>query len=192
MTTIIAARFEQQDKAQAAVAELARAGFPAAQTTQFFVNPPGQHDRYPIGGDKEESSGTHEAPTGTATGAAVGGVVGAAVGLATLPVLGPAAAVAGAGIGAYTGSLYGTLNKVGDATEPNAEGTSQRAGRIEPQTRKSGVLIAVSAPALEQQASAIHILRAHGAADIEKAEGTITGGQWTDFNPLTPITPVAG
>jgi hypothetical protein len=191
MTTIIAGSFQQQDKAQTAMAELARAGFPAAETTLFFVNPPGQHDRYPIGGDASESSGTHEAPNGTAAGAAVGGAVGAAVGIATLPVLGPAAAVAGAGIGAYTGSLYGALNKVGDATEPNADSTSRKAERVEPQTRKSGVLVAVCARAPEQQASAIRILRAHGAADIERVEGTITGGQWADFNPITPITPVA-
>ena len=46
MTTIIAGSFQQQDQAQAAAAELARAGFPAAETPVFFVNPPGQHDRY--------------------------------------------------------------------------------------------------------------------------------------------------
>ena len=191
MTTIIAGTYQQQDQAQAAAAQLARAGFPAAEMTMFFVNPPGQNARYPIGGDKEESSGTHEAPTGAAAGAAVGGVIGAAVGLATLPVLGPAAPVAGAGIGAYTGSLYGTLNKVGDATGPDAD-AAKRADPVEPPPRKSGMLVAVCASTSEQQANAIRILRTHGAADIERAKGTITGGQWTDFNPLTPITPVAG
>jgi hypothetical protein len=108
-----------------------------------------------------------------------------------LPILGPAAAVAGAGIGAYTGSLYGALGNVGEATGPDADATPKKAERIEPPPRKSGMLVAVCARASEQQASAIRILRAHGAADIERAEGTITGGQWPDFNPITPITPVA-
>jgi hypothetical protein len=45
---------------------------------------------------------------------------------------------------------------------------------------------------LSQQASAIRILRARGAADIESAEGTILAGAWTDFDPLRPPKPVAG
>ena len=87
----------EQDQAQQAIVELVRSGFPADQTTSFFVNPPGQHDRYPIGGDEDESPGTQDAPTGALSGAAVGGAVGVAVGLATLPILGPGAAIAGAG-----------------------------------------------------------------------------------------------
>ena len=76
MTTIIAGNFQQQDGAQQALAALHSAGFPAAQTTTFFVNPPGQHDRFPIGGDKDESPGTEDAKGGTAAGAAIGGATG--------------------------------------------------------------------------------------------------------------------
>ena len=50
MTTIISGNFQQQDQAQQAMAELQRAGFAIDQTTTFFVNPPGQHDRFPVGG----------------------------------------------------------------------------------------------------------------------------------------------
>ena len=49
MTTIISGNFQQQDEAQRALSDLAGAGFAAGLTTTFFVNPPGQHDRYPIG-----------------------------------------------------------------------------------------------------------------------------------------------
>jgi hypothetical protein len=57
--------------------------------------------------------------------------------------------------------------------------------------RKSGMLVAASAPASAQQNSAIGILRAHGATDIERSEGIIVAGDWTDFNPLTPLNLVA-
>ena len=99
MTTIISGNFQQQAEAQSALSDLAGAGFEAGKTTTFFVNPPGQHDRYPIGGDEDESPGTEDAAAGSASGAAVGGAIGVAVGLATLPVLGPGAAVAAAARG---------------------------------------------------------------------------------------------
>ena len=193
MTTIISGSFQQQDHAQQAIAELQRAGFAADQTTTFFVNPPGQHDRYPIGGDKDESPGTEDAKGGSAAGAAVGGAVGVAVGLATLPVLGPGAAVAGAGIGAYAGSLYGALGKLDDAKTADAERAAPApAAPSEPPPRKSGVLVAVAAPTAEQQNTAIRVLRAQGALDLERAEGTLVAGEWVDFDPVRPPQLIAG
>jgi hypothetical protein len=53
------------------------------------------------------------------------------------------------------------------------------------------VLVAVCAPGSSEQGIAIRILRAHGAADIERTEGNIVAGEWTDFNPLTPLRPAA-
>jgi hypothetical protein len=190
MTILISGNFQQQDEAQRALSDLAGAGFAAAQTATFFVNPPGQHDRYPIGGDEDESPGTEAAAAGSASGAAVGGVIGVAVGLATLPVLGPGAAVAGAGVGAYAGSLYGALGNTDDKNNPETPAAREDLRRSEP-PRKSGMLVAVSAPASAQQDTAIRILRAHAATDIERTEGTIVAGDWTDFNPLTPLKPVA-
>ena len=118
MTTIITGNFQQQDEAQQAMSELTGAGFTADQTTTFFVNSPGQHDLYPIGGDEDESPGTEDAAVGSASGAAVGGAIGIAVGLATLPVPGPGAAVGAAGVGAYAGSLYGALGNTDDKKNP--------------------------------------------------------------------------
>jgi hypothetical protein len=191
MCIIITGNFKQQEAAQRALSALANAGFEADDTTTFFVNPPGQHDRYRLGGDEDESPGTEDAPQGSAAGAAIGSGVGVVVGLATMPVLGPAAPIAGAGVGAYVGSLYGALgNTHGKAnTETHDELQEQR---YRDPTRQSGVLVAVAAPAPKQQATAIRILRAHGATDIECPEGTIVAGDWTDFNPLTPLQRIVG
>lgn len=191
MTTIITGNFQQQDAAQHALSALARVGFGAGQTTTFFVNPPGQHNRHVLGGDVDESPGTEDAGNGAVAGAAVGGAVGVAVGLATLPVLGPDAAVAATGAGAYAGALLGALGNTDDRNNPESHDAREELRRSEP-SRKSGMLVAVSAPAFAQQDSAISILRAHGATDIESPEGTIAEGQWTDFNPLTPLRLVAG
>ena len=191
MTIIITGNFEQQDKAQRALSDLAGAGFAVDQTATFFVNPAGQHDLFPIGGDEDESPGTEDAAGGSASGAAIGGAVGVAVGLATLPVLGPGAAVAAAGVGAYAGSLYGALGNTDDKKNPETQVAREELRRSRP-PRKSGMLVAVSAPASVQQDAAIRILRAHGATDIERPEGTIVAGNWIDFNPLTPLRLVAG
>lgn len=191
MTTIITGNFQQQDEARLALSDLAGAGFAAGQTTTFFVNPPGQHDLYPIGGDKDESPGTEDAAGGSASGAAVGGVIGVAVGIATLPVLGPAATVAAAGVGAYAGSLYGALGNTDDKNNPESQAAHEELRRSKP-PRKSGMLVAASAPASAQQDTAIRIFRARGATDIERTEGNIVSGDWTDFNPLTKLKLVAG
>jgi hypothetical protein len=191
MTTIITGNFLQQDEAQRAMSELAGAGFASGQTTTFFVNPPGQHDLYALGGDEDESAGTEGAPAGSAAGATVGGAVGAAVGLTAVPALGPGAAVAAAGAGAYVGSLVGALGNTGDRNNSEPYTAVEKAPHDESH-RKSGMLVAASAPASAQQDSAIGILRAHGATDIERSDGVIVAGDWTDFNPLTPLNLVAG
>ena len=38
----------------------------------------------------------------------------------------------------------------------------------------------------------MRILRARGATDIERLEGNIVGGVWSDFDPLRPLKPVTG
>lgn len=191
MTTIITGTFQQQDDARQARCDLLDAGFAAEQTTTFFVNPPGQHDLYPIGGDADESPGTEDAAAGAASGAAFGGAIGVAVGLVTVPVLGLGAPVAGAGVGAYAGSLYGALGNTDDKNNPETQSAREELRCSEP-PRKSGMLVAVSAPAPSQQGTAIRIMRARGATDIECTGGTIVAGEWTDFNPLMPLRLVAG
>lgn len=190
MTTIITGNFQHQDDARRAWSDLLGAGFGADQMTTFFVNPPGQHDLYPIGGDEDESPGTENAAAGAASGAAFGGAIGVAVGIATLPVLGPVAPAAGAGVGAYVGSLYGALSNTDD-NNPETQSGHEELRRNEP-PRRSGMLVAVSVPSSEQQDTAIRILRARGATDIERTEGNIVAGEWADFNPLAPLRLVGG
>lgn len=168
MTTIIAGRFAQQDEVQAAIAALQRAGAPAGQISSFYVNPAGQHDQYPIGGDRDESPGSEDSDVGTAAGVGVGGVIGGAAGLAA----GPLAAVTGALVGAHVGSLIGSLSQ----TDEDAD---------IPPLRKSGMLVAVSVAGADEEQRAIDTLRAAGGSCIERSQGQIVNGDWSDFDPLS-------
>jgi hypothetical protein len=172
MTTIIAGRFEQQSHAQDAVNVLLRSGFSAEEISSFYVNPPGQHDKYPVGGDRDKSPGTEDSSQGTAAGMSTGGLVGAAAGVAAVPLMGPAGPVTGALVGAHIGSLVGTLSKMDEAEET-------------PPIRKSGMFVAVSAREADGEQNAVNSLRAAGALDIERAEGNIVNGDWEDFDPLS-------
>lgn len=197
MTTLIAGRFSQQTQAENASAQLIRMGFSARDMSLFYVNPQGQHDIYPIGGDEDESPGTHHASSGAVVGAAGGVGVGTLVGAATLPILGPAGPLLGAAVGAYTGSLVGALNTmkkheehaehVEMAEQNNVSSNDENVEDAHP--RKAGVLLAVAVVTPEQRANAIEILGAT-ALEVEEAEGQLQNGQWTDFDPRTPIKPV--
>jgi len=56
MANIIAARLETQPAADRALAALRSAGFD--EVTSFYLNPPGQHSEYQIGGDAHHAEGT--------------------------------------------------------------------------------------------------------------------------------------
>ena len=186
MTTIIAGNFQEAEQSLRAVAGLEEAGFTVEQIATFFVNPPGQHNLYPIGGDEDKSPGTENAGEGSAVSAVVGGAVGLPVGLATLPVLGPAAALAGAGVGAYTGSFVGALGAIDDENNPATTAVHAEVRHRKP-IRKSGMLVAVSAISSVQQDTAIRVMRQFRASDLERAEGNIVASDWTDFSPMTPL-----
>ena len=47
------------------------------------------------------------------------------------------------------------------------------------------MLVAVDAASPSEQTSAITVLRAQGAADMERAQGSIVQSQWNDFDPLS-------
>jgi hypothetical protein len=172
MTTIIAGRFEQQDEAQQAVVAVQSAGFASDRVTSFYVNPPGQHDLYPVGGDRDESPGAENSDKGTATGLGAGGAVGAAIGVAASPVVGPIGALTGALVGAHIGSLMGSLSRTDEA-------------RDIPDMRHSGLLVAVAVNDRNEELRAIDALRAAGGNDLERASGRIVDGDWMDFDPLS-------
>ncbi len=179
MSTIIAGRFDEQTEVDQTVNDLYRVGFAADQIDTFFVNPPGQHDTYPVGGDQAESAGATHADKTAIGGVGVGAVVGIGAGLATAPIIGPAAIAVGAGVGAYTGSLAGALGGMDDPHKLKDDTPV-------PQSRHSGLLVAVHAPDQRTQSQAIAVLRGRGAKDIEQAEGKWVAGSWLDFNPLLP------
>lgn len=178
-TTIIAGRFEQQAAAEETVEEFERAGFASGRIASFYVNPPGQHDAYTYGGDHEKSPGAKESGTGTALGAAAGGALGAA----TAPLLGPVGVVTGGLVGAHVGGLVGSMSKMKERGETgdNEEETENAAP-----VRRAGMMVAVAVEDRHQEEQAVDLFRSLGAADIERAEGTIAEGDWTDFNPVEP------
>lgn len=178
MSTIIAGRFQQQASIEEATEELVRAGFARECIASFFVNPPGQHDAYPIGGDHAESAGAHTSRKGVVKGAATGAVVGAAA----TAFLGPVGSVTGALLGAHVGGLMGSLSEMKERGETGEHG--EDADNAMP-IRKSGLMLAVSVSDHDNEDHAIHVLRSLGAEDIERAEGTIRDGDWTDFDPIS-------
>jgi hypothetical protein len=177
VTAIIAGRFQTFEQAEGVAKALVNADFKQEDVSVFYVNPPGQHDATPIGGDHIEADpGAEESTNEAATGAATGGAIGLAMGIAAtaIPVVGPAVAVAAAGVGAYTGSLAGGLSGAGENDESV------------PVPRQAGVLVAVRASDDHETQRAIEVLGTNGAQDMETADGTWRDGQWIDFNPVTP------
>jgi hypothetical protein len=180
MTHIIAGRLQQQEQVEHIVSEIINAGFRQDNISTFYLNPPGQHDVYPIGGDRDKSPGAKETGIGMGYGAVGGGAVGAAVGLVGTPVLGSLAPALGALVGAHVGSLLGSL------AEMKETGEDEEGGENAVQQRKSGMMVAVSVNDVVQENTVVHVLQSLGAADIELAEGNIVNGDWGDFDPLVP------
>ncbi|MBI3728259.1 MAG: hypothetical protein HY254_07985 [Burkholderiales bacterium] len=181
MTHIIAGRLQQQEQVQQAIYQLMVLGFAPGQISSFYLNPPGQHDMYPVGGDRDESPGATKAGSGAVNGAAAGGAVGAAVGLIGAPVTGPVSTALGALVGAHVGALIGSLSQMkdkGEVTEDDAENAAA--------VRRSGMMVAVSVSKPESEQHVITVLKNLGADQIELSEGTISKGDWTDFDPRVP------
>jgi phage tail tape-measure protein len=170
MSTIIAGHLQTQPQIEEAIGELTRAGFASHQIASFYVNPPGRHGAYSIGGDFDKSPGAENTGKGTAAGVAAG----AAAGLAAAPVIGPLGPL----VGAHLGGLVGGLSQTRDSDE------SSDADR--PHEHREGMMIAVAIGDESLRDRAVDVLRALGAFDIEVAEGTIANGDWVDFNPLMP------
>ncbi|MGZ5093781.1 MAG: hypothetical protein ACXWCY_22400 [Burkholderiales bacterium] len=193
MARIIAGRFDTQAEADRAIDALKAAGFQPDEYTCFYLSPAGQHASYPIGGDAHHDEGTKESGKRAAAVAAVGSVTGLAVGTVTGAALGEpgltaAAAIAGAGIGGYVGALAGGLTG-------SRSGDPQQATPEEPVERAAGMMVAVRTERAGTEAQAVDVLRAAGAIEVERAEGTWREGTWVDFNPTrTPelIGPGAG
>jgi hypothetical protein len=174
VTTIIAGLFQQQSEAENAVEELLHAGFGRAQISSFYVNPLGLRDVPP-----GKSRGAKESDRGVAMGA----VAGAAVGATVAPFLGPVGAVTGGLVGAHVGGLAGSMSKM---KEPGDTGDDVQDEENAAPVRHSGMLVAIGVADQQDEDRAINVLRSLGAGDIERAQGTLVDGDWSDFDPVAP------
>jgi hypothetical protein len=175
MSTIIAGGFENITYADRALARLLELGVSQEYICTYRVNPPGMHDRTPIGGDHDASAGTRHEHGNAAKGAAIGAAAGLAAGAAMTPFLGPAAIAAGVGVGAYTASLVGGLKGTDKEVQPGHE-----------DMRPAEVLVAVNADAAGiQQDGLVTVFEGAGAWQVELAEGTWADGVWADFDPAS-------
>ena len=188
MQTIIAGRVETQQRAEQLIARLREKGVALSDMQAFFVNPPGMHDRLPIGGDADASKGAGKADEGQAKGVALGAAAGLAAGgvaAVAVPPLAPVIAVAATGVGAHVGGLAGALSATREPQKEKPAGSEEADETGPPQStdvRRGGMMLAVRvSPATEP--TVIEVMRAAQVQDIERAQGTWRDGQWADFDP---------
>ncbi|HYS68490.1 MAG TPA: hypothetical protein VEN30_32370 [Paraburkholderia sp.] len=186
MSLIVAARFTTFPAAEEAAQKLFNGGFVEEDVTLFFVNPRGQHARYPIGGDTATDPGAKGAPKGAGIGVTIGAVVGAVVGVGIFAAFSAPIIVSliAAGVGAYVGSLIGAMSRTSEDGE--------KIGHLAPfhhETRDSGVLVAVHVSP-DNQFDAARVLREAGGMAIERASGRWQQGRWADFDPLKEPVPL--
>jgi hypothetical protein len=186
MSLIVAARFTTFPAAEKAASRLFSSGFVEEDVTLFFVNPRGQHARYPIGGDVRVDAESEKASVGAGKGGAIGAVIGALAGVGlfkamSAPLL---VLVIAVGVGAYVGSLIGAMSHMRGGGRAPRE-------LVHRESRDSGVLVAVHVSP-ETQKLAARLLRDCGGAEIERATGRWQQGRWSDFDPTKPLEPVDG
>src|SRR5204862_5360150 len=80
MARIVAGRFDRSVDADAALDALKRDGFSRVEVDAFYVGPPGQNARTPIGGDTYSDAGSAGAGRYGAIGAAIGAAAGVIIG----------------------------------------------------------------------------------------------------------------
>lgn len=194
MARIIAGHFQEQEQVTQVLEAFRDAGIATDRVSSFYLNPPGQHNLYSIGGDREDSPGAHETGTGVAAGAATGGAVGAAVGLTGAPLFGPVGPAVGALVGAHIGGLIGSLSQMKEKGETE-DSTAEASGNDnEMHQRKAGMMLAVAIGGPDSgapdESEIVRMMQLFGGHDIEEAEGTIVEGNWEDFDPLSVPQPL--
>ena len=180
MTDIVAGRFQQQDDAKAAVDRLLQHGFRRDDVSSFFVNPPGQHAKFPVGGDRNVSPGARGAGWAALSGALLGAVLGFVFGSAASHVFGLVSTIAGTVAGAYLGMLAGALTRLQDRS------ARRRGGADAMPVRRGGIMVAAHTPTPVSRDEAVRTLRSSGAVEVEAANGEWHDGRWADFDPTAP------
>lgn len=174
MASILSGQFDDFEAARAVVDELLTLGMPEQDLEIYALNAPGQHARFPIGGDEDADHHARGGEHGAVKGAALGGAVGLALGAAAIPVVGPIATAAGLAVGAYTGAFAGAVKEMGEP-HPHTE--------IPP--RPAGVRVVAHVPTRQHYECVLATFRRHHARSIEEAKGTWRDGSWVDFDPVS-------
>ena len=188
MATIIAGRVETQQRADDLMDALLERGVAASDMQAFYVNPPGQHDVTPIGGDVQADPGTQESSLGQTTGVVAGAAAGLAAGAlagAAMPPLAPVLAVALAGVGAYAGSMVGAMASTRTPEQEKRATETSSPDDDAYDTRHGGMTLAVRVDPVNEP-MVVSMLRNAAVEDIERAEGQWRDGEWADFDPLQP------
>ena len=168
MEQIIAGRFENKAKADAAAAAIVRY-VDRTDICIFHNNPPGQHGTTTASAVEVINPGLEADDESAVSSAMAAGLAAGAIGLAG----GPVVALAAAGVAAYTGSLIGAMGGMQDEQSKQL-----------PNLRPAGVILAVRIARPGGEKFVIGDLRVAGAEDIESAEGEWRDGDWVDFNPV--------
>jgi hypothetical protein len=182
MSLIVAARFDTFEAAEHAARSLFDHQFQEEDVNIFFVNPPGQHDRHPLGGDHDADVGVASSHKGAGAIAALFAAIGFVIGLALAELFHINwvwfVALVGGMVGAYGGTLLGAMQRARKTPSMRAPGVQQR-------SRSAGVLLSVHVDA-QTETLAATTLRDAGGQDVEKASGRWQQGRWSDFDALKP------
>jgi hypothetical protein len=179
MSRIVAGRFDRSVDADAALEMLKRDGFSRSEVDAFYVGPPGQNARTPIGGDAHSDAGSR----GAGRSGAIGALIGLAVGLIIGSLIGMHAVPLACGLGALLGAFAGVMASL--------HGGSRREATPEhPVESRGGRMIAVNVDRPGTEAMAIQALRANNARDVGRTQGEWRDGSWRDFDPRTPLATV--
>lgn len=182
MQKIVAGRIETQERAEQLMATLRERGVALSDMQAYYLNPPGQHGQFPIGGDEHADPDARDAHKGQASGAALGAVAGLVAGgvaAAAVPPLAPVIIAGVTGVGALGGSIAGAVAGAKSAEESEQEGTTDSQGR------EGGLMVAVRVTPTTEEA-VIEALQAAGAEDIERSSGVWRDGHWVDLDPTEP------
>lgn len=178
MSHIVAGRFDRSVDAEAALDALKRNGFRRDEVDAFYVGPPGQNARLPIGGDTYSDAGS----AGAGRYGAIGAAIGAAAGLIIGSLIGMHAVLLACGLGALVGAFAGVMTSL--------HGGSRREATAEhPLEARGGRMIAVRVDRHGTERLAIEALRSNNARDVGRTEGQWRDG-WSDFDPRTPLATV--
>lgn len=176
MAMIVAGRFTTFDEAEGGARHLYERAFGQDDVSIFFLNPGGQHARFPIGGDVYADTAAKPGGRGAMIGATCGLLIGFVAGLIVYALgarywfMVASCALAGAYLGAFGGAL-------GRMRGEQAEGKGTLA------QSETGVILAARVTR-DTANAAEDVLRATGAESIECVEGDWQDGRWRDFDPV--------